>query len=778
LYNQDEFKISQEKPLFDLSLFTFPITPPGKPMYPGFLVMLPPKKPARGRENDILILNFKLTGKSSITDAGLKTWLENKATAYHNSSGTVTSGMRTVFEDINEDLLQRNSKFAKQNGQISGSLQLMVLKKEVLYLAVFGTGSGFLVTKNEVEHIIDDENGGKGLGLAQSINIRFSQSNVETSNVLLFANDPPETWTKESLIDGQGLSNEGLYRRLFATGIGQAQGVMIRFREGTGKVVMLKPRTSELPTGEEETPKSRDAIVTPVPIIGKPITPEVSIPGEKSVPDVKPFITEAQRISHRPQNPASMTEAKLAPEPVARPVREPQSTMNLPLPKTEDVKAAVGGALRKGAQVKGKTETWLRTAMQKILPGAADQPLKFPKALLVFIAVAVPVIIVAIAASLYIRNGRNSLFDGYMAEAQQLAARAEGQVGDDASKLASLQESIYWLDKADQYGTSDQSTQLRQTVQTQLDDLQGITRINLIPAISTVLPKGTNIGQLAISGTDLYALDSTSGTVLRFFQSGSEYQQDTAFDCGPSATSPLVTIGSIVDMIPISTNNTYGASLLAIDSQGKLEYCVAGESGYVVSLAAPDMGWVGISSISLNQGNLYVMDVRGNAVYRFEGSGNQFPDKPTLFFDEVIPSLAQAIDIEVIGYELYILRSNGEMVECTYSPIKDMKSTECEDPAIFNDNRGGQTVKTSTFAGASFTQMHMTLAPDSSLYLLDTAGKTVYHLSYARNLQGVLHPRMTDGENIDKYSPTAFAVSNTRQVFMAFGSLIYYGQMP
>jgi hypothetical protein len=265
---------------------------------------------------------------------------------------------------------------------------------------------------------------------------------------------------------------------------------------------------------------------------------------------------------------------------------------------------------------------------------------------------------------------------------------------------------------------------------------------------------------------------------MRFFLSGSEYERDGAFDCGPSENSPLVTIGNIVDMIPISTDNTYGASLLAVDAQGKLEYCVAGEGGYVVSLAAPDMGWVGISSISLNQGNLYVLDVRGNAVYRFEGSQNQFSDKPTLFFDDVIPPLSQAIDIEVVGYELYILRSNGEMVECTYSPLKDMKSTECEDPANYNDNRSGQLVKTATFSGTSFSQMHMTLAPDSSLYLLDTSGKTIYHISYARNLQGVLHPRLNDGENMAKFEPSAFTVSSTRQVFMAFGGLIYYGQMP
>jgi hypothetical protein len=791
--------VPQENSLFDIHFFTFPIATAEKSLYPGFLVMLPPKKPARGRESDILLLYFKLYGNSSITDAGLKTWLENKASIYHRSSGTVTSGIRAIFDDINEDLLERNSRFAKQNGQVSGNLQVMVLKKEIVYLAVCGTGSGFLVSDSGVEQAAD-ENNNRGLGLSQSNEIRFVQKTLGNGDFLLFANEIPANWTNEVFTDAHGLSNEALYRRLFAPGIGEAQGVLIRFREGSGKIILLKPRMGE------------SAIETPTSGQSKPAVQEPSVAAV-----VAPFVPDASASSTSVRQPTSAVagptdyegkpQIRLTPQsgrhsahtqepqihPVSQQVREPapinpgvnrtpererRVPANLPLPSSDDVKVAVGGALRKGAEVRQKTESWTKKALQKVLPGPSDQPLKFSKGLLVFIAIAVPVIIVAIAASLYVRNGRNGLFEGYLAQAQQLSMQADSQTTDAALRLSDLQQSLYWLDKADQFGKSDQSTQLRNHVQTELDEIEGVTRINMVQAVNSSLPSGSVISQLVVSNADLYALDGTTGRVFRFTQSGAEYVQDSTFDCGPNENSQVAAIGKLVDMVPISIDNTYGAAIMAIDAQGRLDYCVPGESGYIVSLEPPDMGWVAISSITLNQGNLYVLDVRGNAIYRYEGSANQFTDKPTLFFDETIPSLTQAIDIEVVGYELYILRSNGELVECTYSPLKDMKSTECTDPASYNDSRTGKVVKTNTFSNASFTQMHMTQAPDSSLYFLDTTGKSIYHLSYARNLQRILYPRLTDGENIDQYSPTAFFISPTRQVFMAFGGLIYYGQMP
>ena len=82
----------------------------------------------------------------------------------------------------------------------------------------------------------------------------------------------------------------------------------------------------------------------------------------------------------------------------------------------------------------------MKDTLQKVIPGEPEHPLHFSRGLLIFIAIAVPVIIVAIATTVYIHSGKNNLFGQYLAEAQSLSQRADTQMGDSASRLASLQD--------------------------------------------------------------------------------------------------------------------------------------------------------------------------------------------------------------------------------------------------------------------------------------------------------------------------------------------------
>jgi len=107
-----------------------------------------------------------------------------------------------------------------------------------------------------------------------------------------------------------------------------------------------------------------------------------------------------------------------------------------------------------------------------------------------------------------------------------------------------------------------------------------------------------------------------------------------------------------------------------------------------------------------------------------------------------------------------------------------MKTTTCLATAPFVDTRAGKNSTVNSFPDAQFVQMHLTESPDSSLYLLDASKDTIYHFSYLRNLQRVLHPRLTDGNDSTKLIPTSFTVSSSRILFLAFSNRIYYGQIP
>jgi hypothetical protein len=104
--------------------------------------------------------------------------------------------------------------------------------------------------------------------------------------------------------------------------------------------------------------------------------------------------------------------------------------------------------------------------------------------------------------------------------------------------------------------------------------------------------------------------------------------------------------------------------------------------------------------------------------------------------------------------------------------------TRCKDPAAFGDPRPGRTPNPAVFSDAVFSQIITTQPPDPSLYMLDTTGQGVYHFSLLLNFQRQLRASTTTDVRLPNAAPTAFTVSPTRQVVLAFGNQVYYAILP
>jgi hypothetical protein len=726
-----------------------------------------------------MIVLLSLNGASTITPASLKVWLTKKCEEYYRTPGTVTYAMRTFMESINQELLERNLKRAKTGAQITGMLNLAVVKRNLLYLAHLGATRSFFISAEESVEIKDDEQN-RGLGISESLTFRFTQKELRENDTMIFAPVSPPVWTTEAFSGSNALSIEAFSRRLFNQTGGEVKAVATRFVPGKGLIIQNKMQRG-IVTGENQ------------------LTPESIAPGEnRETPAQLAVLVETPTVLSTSDTPLVETPTqitKLSQPSTTIPNSEPQksrppltSAKNQSIPASNiqqhkgfpslETKAAIGRSVKSIDEVWNKFKSSLVGFFQKILPGLYEEPLKLNRSVLIMIAIAVPLVFLILAGSVYVNRGKNQEFEVAMAQAQQYAVMADGQVNDQPSRLASLQQSLFWLEKAATYGNSDAMGILKGQVQDSLDQIQGILRLELSPLFEGSLPDKAVITQIVATNADVYLLDSTSGKVFRFFQNGNGYSKDDAFDCGLNPENLLSPIGKLIDILPLPVGNSFRATLYGIDAAGMVEFCVPGESGTTGVLNPPDSGWGEIKAISLFQNYLYVLDTRGNAVYRYNGDGVQFNEKPTLFFDNQVPPLSEAIDIEVNGYELYILRANGQMVECTYSPLKEYKLTECMDPAPFGDMRTGETPQTISFPQANFIQMRMTPAPDSSLYLLDANGKTLFHLSLQRNLQKILHPSLRDGNDLTKLTPTAFAISPGRIAFVAFGGQVFYSPLP
>lgn len=755
---------------------------------PGLFALIPPRKCARGRESDQLAGLIQLTGQTSITPESLQDWLLSKATLFYKTPGTVTSAMRFVAESINSELLDRNVKKAGDGSQVNGSLCLVVIRRSTVYTLIIGQARIFVLSGQEVFEYEDHENHPRGLGMVENIVCRFSQTEINENDAILLAPQTNRAWSVEALSGGVFLSIDALARRLFNQAPPNLTGALIKLVAGNGQVSFQPLRFNE--TLRENLPAVEE-------LEKKTVIPEVE---QKEIPaEVEMTLTQTSILINQPQQRETAEQAELPLDTnkestEAMPDRRLMSAAVLhehrgisekpdqrkgsePAVTSEEIKAQVGSYAKAIDDFQSKTKKGVSRLLAKLLPGSTGDTPALSRSVLLITAIAIPILVVALASFIYFHKGASQQFDLYFQQGQQYAAQAQSLADDPASRLASLQQALYFLEKASEFGQSDDSNLLRSQIQTELDSMQGIARLNVTPISSIGLTDNVNITQMAATATDLYLLDSISGRALRFYLSGAEYVQDTEFDCGPNPENPLNSIGSLVDILPLPTGSSFNATLLAIDAVGNIEFCNPGDSGAIVSLIPPDAGWKQIRSISLYQYYLYVLDPEMNAVYRYKEVEGSYSEKPTLYFDSVVPSLSTAIDIEVNGDELYILRSSGEMVECTYSHIKDYKLTECTDPAPYGDMRTGETPQAISFPDAQFIQMRMTSAPDSSIYMLDANGRNLYHFSLQRNLQRILHPGFTDEGFAPENAPTAVAVSPAKIVFLAYGSQIFRGAL-
>ena len=138
-----------------------------------------------------------------------------------------------MMEKINQEMLDRNIKRAKDGAQLTALLSLVVVKRNLLYLASAGNTKSFYVSDQESLEIIG-EGQPRGLGLNESLPIRFNQKEVQANDILLLAPQSIESWTSETLAGSNTLSIESLSRRLFNQSGTDLKAAFLKFIPGKG----------------------------------------------------------------------------------------------------------------------------------------------------------------------------------------------------------------------------------------------------------------------------------------------------------------------------------------------------------------------------------------------------------------------------------------------------------------------------------------------------------------------------------------------------------------
>ncbi len=739
----------------------------------GLLVKLPDRHADRKRAGDVFFALLTLEGGAAITADQQNGLLEKAADRYFSSSGSVTAGIRAAVEPINKFLYARNLRSSSEGKQAAGILNIGVLHSGVAIVAHAGPTHTFFLTN---AHVTDNTDPGadRGLGFSRSSSLRFFQDSIDAGDIILFCPKPPTSWTPALLAGAPQLNRNILRRRLLHQVNGELRTGVIEFQAGNGELHPLRLRPGQasgsvpaMPAQSVEQPLA--ALRTQVAPPAAPVVPQPALTQAERVSDLKPR-EEVPSAAHTQMTRPMTAEPEETPE-IPHVARTPRR-------RRSGFQAWLANFFKQSRSTQKRVGTGLTTFAGRLLPESGEKTPHLSNLSLLLVAIAIPVLIVALATTIYIRSGRDEQQKALVYVAQQIADQAVNATGAESQRFA-WQEVLKQLGEAEKYGQSEPSRTLRQQAQSAVDKLDGIKRLEYSPAMAGGFDSQVAFTQLVTSPSgDLYALDALIGRVIRFESTQNGYVLDRAFTCGPNQIGAVI-VGPLVDIAPLPRNNPFNASILGIDANGTLEFCSSedGKTDSSATTLVSDHGWGKITAITLYDGALYVLDPINNVVWRYDSLSNNFANAPHPL-EIVVQDLINTMDISIYEDDLFLLHTNGQTTKCTYrSPFS--WEMECKEPAPYIINDADQNrLSFNTLAGAQLTQMQTTYPLEPSLFILDQANNAVYRFSVAMQMQYKMSPSLTSRTTLPATSATAFTVNGNQQVILAFNNQLFIADLP
>ena len=757
-----------------------------QPSLPGLMATVPPRKAARGRDQDRLVVYLLLAGNAVLSTGEYVQLASRAAVAFYETPGTLTAALRTSCESINKLLYDRNMSSPGRGQYALGLLTLVVIRESQVTLLMSGPMQAFVLHTNGAQHIFDTLSG-KGIGLSQTASHYFSQVSLQPNDRLVLCTKVPFGW-ESALKDTSPTSLEATRRRLMTLIVEDVNAVLLVATEGPGNLTVLRPATEDKvdpsPAVEPASSKALGTAADP----GQPAPQEADAtieahllqPSAYAIPpesrEELPLTDEApipsNLIASLPQ--AKPDEAPAVTDVPAAPMVE-KSAPRQPSARTRQTARTIANSLQTLRKVNEWISNGLQNFLPRLLPGtpapAGDgQNAPFPSApVMMFIALLVPLLVVTIASVVYFRYGRSVEYEEYLVQAKDAHVQAVS-LNDPAAQREAWQRELFYLDKAEASNVTTDTRSLRQEAQSKLDQLQGITRMQFQPVLSSGI--GVQVARLAASENDLYLLDPQRGGIMHIALTNSGFQQDSAFVCNPGPYGSY-TVGPLVDIRALLNVNTFNATVIGVDAAGTLLYCAPGQVAQAIPLPPPDTNWGRVKAFTLDGGNLYVLDAQSHAVWVYVGKDGSFVDRPYFFFGGQIPELADAIDLAVNNDDLYILHSDGHLSTCSYSRIQTVP-TRCVDPApIVNPFPAYRD--TDIFSEAHFTEMMFTPAPDSALLLLDADSQGVFRFTpRTLELQSQLRPLPGRANPLPQGIVGAMTVSPNHVLYFALQDNLYF----
>lgn len=200
---------------------------------PGTVAQTAPRRSARGRSEDVLLLTVHVETEGAGRPSMLDHLASRGALAFFRTPGSVTAAMREAAEAINDELLSWPE--ADGTPTVHANLMLAVLRGGDLYLAQSGSGHASLIRGGGVRRFASAQASEKPLGSSSTPFVRYHHLRAEPGDVFALTAVPTPLASDSSLATLEDLDPADALERLRVLLEDDVTGLIVRLvPEGEG----------------------------------------------------------------------------------------------------------------------------------------------------------------------------------------------------------------------------------------------------------------------------------------------------------------------------------------------------------------------------------------------------------------------------------------------------------------------------------------------------------------------------------------------------------------
>jgi hypothetical protein len=639
---------------------------------PGALVEVAPKKASRGREADTIFV-LALPSGDPAPGSFYEEMAQMAVERFFNSSGSVTAGLRAVYDTINRSLLERN-----RHNQDNRELNLMcaVLHDKNLILSRCGLGVAVVQSGEQVSLFPTDPLDetdvvfGAPLGVRQIPDVKLKQIKVEKGTRIL-------------LSDAELADADLGHLRTLMTG-GDLETTMLNLKSvliarATVMLAEFVPPEEDMDPFMPEGSNSREVIATPLP-------PEKRIENVQIEPDLGTRVIDT----------ATQTR--------------------------DNIQDGLGRA----AQGVAKSAEVTNTLIDHYFPDDTS-PKWWSRPVQVVLSVGIPLVVVVLVIVMWLGGIGTSQYELCVTNTFENANIARGIASSDVNGTLSMWNAVLTqigqCDELRPEGIPDAPLrELQREGQIVVDRLLNVDRREADVVASFV---SAQLTQAVLRGLTMYVLDDANDIVYEFQLEGdgrvaTPNSQVAIANMRRGASVNQFTVGDIIGIAWAEDGSALSQSnvLLAVDRDG----VVVEHSPTILTRGAQRLlgseNWIDPVAIHVWRGNLYVLDPGANQIWRYTPAGGSYQGVPQEYFaGQTRPDIRQAVDFAIdTNGAIYVLFGNGGMGKYI--------SGEAQAFAFANFPSGQELGLTNG--------MYLSTSPISqSIYLASQPNRTVYEVTQA-----------------------------------------------